>query len=169
MTPSSDLDSFVDHLQDLLVLLRHQDVLSTIERLAVTGTHTSSILRLKSRAQAGIGDTESAFATLRQLVIRGDDTPDDLYWAGQYAAELAHYEEAENLLSLSIDKAKATKEHYYLNCALLLRAYVRTHLRKFSAAGDDLKELDDDMRINWSDRLGVVTKTALLRHVSTAD
>jgi tetratricopeptide (TPR) repeat protein len=166
MTSEFDLSSFVERLRILVRSHRDREALEVIEQLDDKHRHATQVLRLKSVAQAYTGDVRGAYEVLRELVTRDDNTIEDLYWAGQRAAEFGHYEDAETFLELAIKRAKDSGNHYYLECSILLRAYVRIHLRKFALAKEDLDELDEDAEICWSDRLEVITKNRLVRQLS---
>jgi hypothetical protein len=166
----SDLDPVVDRLWKLVRENRISDVLSTIEQLEEPVRSHTRIIRAKSVAHASAGgDINEAYAILRELATRADNSIEDLYWAGQRAAEFCDYKDAEAFLTSAIDRSKKEGKSYYLDCALLLRAYVRCHLRKLSAAKEDLEELaEDDTEIFWSSRLGHISKENLVRHLNGA-
>ncbi|HEX9447515.1 MAG TPA: hypothetical protein VF920_06020 [Dongiaceae bacterium] len=144
--------------------------MEAIEQLDEEHCRATQVLRLKSVAQAYTGDVEGAYAVLRELVTKHDSTIEDLYWTGQRAAEFGHYEDAEAFLGRAINRSKETEDHYYLGCSLLLRAYVRIHLRNFALAKEDLEEVDEEAaEISWADRLGPITKNGLIRQLNKAD
>ncbi|HWT99066.1 MAG TPA: hypothetical protein VN229_15670 [Terriglobales bacterium] len=164
----TDLDLTIDQLWQLIDASRGNDAISMIEKLEDATRKHTDVMRIKSIAHASAGgDISETYAILRELVTRPDSSIEDLYWAGQRAAEFFDYKDAEEFLTSAIDRSKREDYSYYLNCALLLRAYVRCHLRKFSEAREDLDEIaEDDTEIFWSDRLGHISKENLVHHLS---
>jgi|GEM_PF-4561865 len=165
---SGGSDPVVDRLRRLIDAKRGNEALAEIERLPEDRRNHTHILRLKSFAH-GLpgGDINELYALSRTLATREDNSIGDLYWVGQRAAEFCDYKDAEAFLTSAIDRSKTEGNSYYLNCALLLRAYVRCHLRKFSEARKDLEEIpEDDTEIFWSSRLGHISKETLVHHLS---
>lgn len=163
-----DLDPTIDQLRRLIGQDRANDAISMIEQLEESARSHADVMRLKSIAHASAGgDLNEAYAILRELVTRPDSSIEDLYWAGQRAAEFCDYKDAEAFLTSAIDRSKREGNSYYLDCALLLRAYVRCHLRKLSEAKQDIEELaEDDTEIFWSRRLGHISKENLVHHLN---
>lgn len=164
----TDLDPIKDRLWQLIDANRGHDALSMMEQLEPTVRGHTDIMRLKSIAHAFAGgDINEAYAILREVAARSDNAIMDLYWAGQRAAEFCDYKDAETFLTLAIDRTKKESDSYYLNCSLLLRAYVRCHLRKMSEAKEDLEEVaEDESEIFWSKRLGHISKENLVHQLS---
>jgi hypothetical protein len=165
---SGGSDPVVDRLRRLIEAKRGKEALAEIERLPEDMRNHTHILRLKSFAYGFPGgDINEVYALSRTLATREDNSIGDLYWVGQRAAEFCDYKDAEAFLTSAIDRSKGEGNSYYLNCALLLRAYVRCHLRKFAAAKEDIEEVaEDDTEIFWSDRLGHISKENLLHYLS---
>jgi len=164
----SDLDLTIDQLRQLIHANRENDAISLIEKLEESARKHTDVMRIKSIAHSSAGgDISEAYAILRELVTRPDSSIEDLYWAGQRAAEFCDYKDAEAFLTSAIDRSKKEDNSYYLNCALLLRAYVRCHLRKYLEAREDLEGIaEDDTEIFWSSRLGHISKENLVHHLS---
>ncbi|HVI89533.1 MAG TPA: hypothetical protein VM659_14600 [Dongiaceae bacterium] len=164
----SDLDLTIDQLRQLIHANRENDAISLIEKLEESARKHTDVMRIKSIAHSSAGgDISEAYAILRELVTRPDSSIEDLYWAGQRAAEFCDYKDAEAFLTSAIDRSKKEDNSYYLNCALLLRAYVRCHIRKLSEAKEDLEEIaEEDTEIFWSSRLGHISKENLVHHLS---
>jgi hypothetical protein len=167
MASSFDIDLFTKRLEALIHADRDKEALELIEELEEKHRHEPQVLRLELLALISIGGDERSLTIVRNLASREDRTIEDLYWTAQRAAEFAHYEEAESFLDVAIDKAKETGDHYYLDCSLLLRAYVRIRLQKFSLAKDDLRRVDDESaEITWSKHLGIISKHDLMRRIT---
>lgn len=163
-----DLDPIMDNLWKLIDANRGNDALSMIEQLEPPVRGHTDIMRLKAIAHAFAGgDINEAYAILRELAARSDNSIEDLYWAGQRAAEFCDYRDAETFLTLAIDRSKKEKDSYYLDCSLLLRAYVRCYLRKISEAKEDLEEIaEDDTEIFWSSKLGHISVENLVHRLT---
>lgn len=167
---STELDPIVERLWQLIREDREKDVLELIEQLEDKKRNHTQILRIKSFAHAfgRGGDKNEAYALLRDLATRPDNSSGDLYLAGQYAAEFCDYKDAEIFLSSAIDRSKEEDDPYYRNCSLLLRAFVRLHLRKSSLAKEDLDAVaDDEDEIFWSKKLGYISKENLRAHLNS--
>lgn len=165
-----DIDSTLDHLWQLIEADREDEALSTIEQLDPAVRERTDIMRLKSIAHVFVdGGISESYAILRELATRSDNSIEDLYWAGQRAVEFCDYKDAEIFLTLAIDRSKNESDSYYLDCALLLRAYVRCHLRKVLEAKEDLNEItEDDLEIFWSKKLGHISRKNLVHQLSGA-
>jgi len=163
-----DFDPVLDRLHRLLDSRRVLEALRFIEELEEEKRNTTDILRLKCSAHSfPAGDINEAYAISRELAVRSDNNIGDLYLAGQRAAEFRDYKDAEAFLSSAIDRSKQEEDRYYLDCSLLLRAYVRLHLQKMSLVKEDLDEVaDDEGEIFWSKKLGYISKENLLACLS---
>jgi len=163
-----DSDPILDHLHRLLDSRRVLDALRFIEELKDDKRNTTEVLRLKCSAHSfPAGDINEAYAISRQLAARPDNNIGDLYLAGQRAAEFCDYQDADLFLSSAIDRSKQEDDRYYLDCSLLLRAYVRLQLGRTSLAKEDLDEVaDDEGEIFWSKKLGHISKEDLNARLS---
>src|SRR5262249_33598787 len=116
-----NFEPIMDQLRHLIDQDRGNDAISMIEQLEEPARSHTDVMRLKSIAHtiAGGGINE-AYAILRELATRPESSIEDLYWAGQRAAEFCDYKDAEAFLTSAINRSKKESDSYYLNCALLL-------------------------------------------------
>jgi len=141
MNSSSYSDPYLEEIDSLLSVQRYEEALVIINNLDIDKQELSSVLRLKSRAQLGLNDLSSSFATLKLLISKNDCSIDDIQEAGERALVLGFHTEAEAYLSDVLTKENLSGDKYYTTSCLLERAYVRVLLRNFAGARSDIDSL----------------------------
>lgn len=123
-------------------------------------------IRATAFEKLGVGDVKAAFSCISEIISTGFYTLDDLYLAGEWALDSGYYHKAIDLLTRTLSESKFHKEFWYLESALIARAYARVLIGELKLALDDLSQVNDDVTLSWLSNHQPINKISLLTKIA---
>jgi tetratricopeptide (TPR) repeat protein len=130
-----------------------------------------NIVEIRKRAFEKLkqGDVNEAFNLIYEVFDTNQYTLDDIYLAGEWALDSGKYDTAIDLLTQTLSESEKLNEPWYVDSALLARAYARILTSDFDQAVDDLSKIKENVRLTWLRNHPTIDKNSILAKLNRSE